>query len=223
MAFETEKLVLANGALLRLGAKKIESFTEESDRALLCAQWTDTIRKETLRAHPWNFAIVRAFLNQFPQATLTPGALSGNGVTFTASASVFSAADIGYRLVATSNGQAIITSITDAQHAVGDIITPFTTLAAVAAEQWRVAPLFKWDFRYAKPSLYLRTVEVQGIGQLNISWNWWWARDSSPEPVATEGQFLVTDVGGKMNIAYIQDVEDPTLWDPNCRNAFEAR
>lgn len=226
MAFETEKLVVMNGALLRLGAKKIATFDEESDSGILCRQFVDAIRLETLRAHPWNFAQVRDSLNSFPQATLTPGATSGTGVIFTASAPVFTADDVRSVLVG-NNGKARIKTFTDTTHVLADIEGVFASVAAIAIEAWRIAPAWKWDFRFPKPSTYLRVIDVEGItgtpgSTPPFSWNWWRARDSSPEPVAVEGKFLVTDIGAKMNIQFTQDVEDPTLWDVNARNAWES-
>lgn len=226
MAFETEKLVIMNGALLRLGAKPMVTFGQAEDGGALCRQFIDPVRQEALRAHPWNFALVRDSLNSFPQATLTPGAITGTGVTFTASAPVFTADDVR-SLLAGNNGKARIRTFTDTTHVIADIEANFLDTNPIAIESWRIAPAWRWDFRFPKPTNYLRVVDVEGINQIPGStppfvWNWWRARDSSPEPVAAEGKFLVTDVGAKMNILYIQDVEDPTLWDSNCRNAVEA-
>lgn len=226
MAFETEKLVVMNGALLRLGAKALATFDEDSDSGKLCRQFVDPTRLTTLRAHPWNFALVRDSLNSFPQATLTPGAISGNGVTFTASAPVFAATDVRSVLIG-NNGKARIRAFTDTMNVIADIEANFPDTSAIAIENWRIAPSWKWDFRFTKPAGYLRVIDVQGINRIPGStppfvWNWWRARDSSPEPVAVEGLYLVTDVGAKMNIQYIQDIEDPTLWDVSAVDAWEA-
>lgn len=224
MAFETEKLVIANGALLRLGAKKIDSFSEQTDSARACLQWIDPVRREALRAHPWNFALKRKKLNGFPQATLTPASVSGSNITFTASAPVFATTDVDYLLVG-SPGTARIIAVDDTTHVRADIESNFASTSAIAIESWRIAPSWHWDFRFAKPSDYLRVIEVESIGGLastSTVWSWWQHRDNSPEPVKVEGQYIVTNVGQKMFIAYTQDVEDPTLWDGCCRNANEA-
>ena len=224
MAFETEKLVIANGALLRLGASAIASFSEQTDSARACAQWIDPVRREALRAHPWNFALKRKKLNGFPQATLTPAAVSGSNITFTASAPVFLATDIDYLLVG-SPGTARIVAFDDTTHVRADIESNFGGTSAIAVESWRIAPAWRWDFRFAKPSDYLRLIEVESIGGLqsnSLVWSWWQHRDNSPEPVKVEDGYIVTNVGQKMFIAYTKDVEDPTLWDGCARNAVEA-
>jgi len=55
---------ICNSALLKLGAERIATFLENNKRARLCSERYDGLRKEVLRAHPWNFAIKRASLNQ---------------------------------------------------------------------------------------------------------------------------------------------------------------
>ena len=226
MAFEAEKLVIANGALLRLGASKINALDEQTDSARACSQWIDPVRREALRAHPWNFALKRKKLNGFPQATLTPAAVSGTNITFTASAPVFDAEDVDYILVG-APGTARITAFDDTTHVRADIEANFPNTSPIAVELWRIAPAFGWDFRYAKPSDYLRVIEVESIGGLTNSqgfagWSWWQHRDNSPEPVKVEGQFIVTNVSQKMFIAYTRDIENPELWDGCARNAVEA-
>lgn len=53
---------VCNLALAKLGARTIESLTENSKEARLCALFLDSSRDELLRAHPWNFAAARATL-----------------------------------------------------------------------------------------------------------------------------------------------------------------
>lgn len=224
MLFETEKLVIANGALLRLGASKINAFDEQTDSARACVQWIDPVRREALRAHPWNFALKRKKLNGFPQATLTPASISGSNITFTASAPVFVADDVDYLLVGTT-GTARITAFDNDTHVRADIESNFASTSPIAIESWRIAPAWQWDFRFVKPTDYLRVIEISSIGGLasnSIGWSWWQHRDNSPEPVKVEGQYLVTNVGQKMFIAYTRDIENPELWDGCARNAVEA-
>lgn len=74
----------------------------------------DDVRDATLAVHPWNFAIVRATISALsePAGTLTPGATTGDNITFTASASgtFFTAgrSDIGSVLEGDAGGQATI-------------------------------------------------------------------------------------------------------------------
>jgi len=136
---------------------------------------------------------------------------------------------VDYLLVggtAGATGIARVTSFQSTTVVVADIESNFPSTAPIAIESWRIAPAWQWDFRFPKPSDYLRVIEVSGVSGLQAPstfyWSWWQHRDNSPEPVKVEGQYLVTDVGAKMFIAYTQDVENPTLWDSCCRNANEA-
>lgn len=223
----TDPLQVANGALLRLGAQPIASLTEISDRSTLANQWLVNTRQETLRAHPWNFGIHRTQLNTFPAGTLTPGAVTGAGVTFTASSPVFVAGDVSARLIAEA-GAARIVSFVSTTQVVADIETDFANTNPIASGLWRIAPAFGWHFRYAKPTDYLRVVEVEEIGPgsgVGFSWKWqWWTgtRGNQPEPVKVEGDFLVSDAGGKLNIQFIRDVSDLARWDVMATNAWEA-
>jgi len=228
MAFETAKLDVINGALLRMGGEPLATFEEVSDRGTLGRQWVDKTRREALRAHLWNVALVRDQLNSFPQATLTPGAISGTNVLFTASAPVFLETDVRSRLVVgtATGGIARVRTFVDTQNVRADIETNLADVNPIAIESWRIAPAWRFDFRFPKPAGYLRVIEVEGLSGLttpgSFFWSWWQHRDNSPEPVKAEGIWLVTDVGAKMNVQYIEDVENPALWDPNLANTIEA-
>lgn len=58
----TSEVQLCSNALLMLGAQTINSFDDESDRALLVSNLWDNMRDAILRAHPWNCAKKRASL-----------------------------------------------------------------------------------------------------------------------------------------------------------------
>lgn len=58
---------ICSNALLMLGAKPINSLTEETDRARLASNLWAGVRDDLLRAHPWNCAIKRVVLS--PEAT----------------------------------------------------------------------------------------------------------------------------------------------------------
>lgn len=232
MALALTQLDIANRALVRLGAKKIVALDEDSDRARACVAEVDEVRQETLRAHPWNFARKRTRLNTFPQATLTPGAganvSSTVGVQFNASqpgAFLITGQDVGARILG-NGGTARITSVTDSQNVVADIDSAFADLTVIAVELWRVTVGWEWDFRYRKPADYLRLVTAQGLSLKGIGtsilWNWWRDLNSAPEPVKVEDQFLVSNVGGKMDIAYTADITDISLWDSLAKSAFAA-
>lgn len=226
-----DDLAVANGALMRLGAAPITSLTEDSDRARLCNAWLARVRREVLRAYPWNVAIRRVRLSAFPAGTLTPSATTGSGVTFTASDPVFVASDVGSLLVgsATASGVARISAYVSATQVKADIEAAFSTTSAIPAESWRIAPAFGWAFRYAKPSDYLRLWEVQSPQPRSMAGlvspllgTLFTPLSNAPEPVRVEGPYLLSDIGGRLDLVYIADVVDPAQWDELLANAVES-
>lgn len=96
-------LDLVNQAFRAIGEKPITSFTDLTNpRSLLAAQFYVTVRDDLLADHFWNFATKRVVLLPYsePAGTLTPGAVTGTGITFTTSiVEVFGLDAVGKRLV----------------------------------------------------------------------------------------------------------------------------
>jgi hypothetical protein len=87
-------------------------------------------------------------------AAIQPAALSGAGVTFTASAAVFSISDIGKEIwkkhiTGTESGRAVITGYTSSTVVTCDIVIDFDSTSSISAGNW-----------------YLTTDEVSGLGHL---------------------------------------------------------
>lgn len=55
---------ICNSALIKVGADRINSLSEQNKRARLCNTLYETMRDDVLAAYPWNFAIARAELSQ---------------------------------------------------------------------------------------------------------------------------------------------------------------
>lgn len=55
----TSEVQICSNALLMLGAQPINSFDDDSDRALLVSNLWANARDAVLRSHPWNCAIAR--------------------------------------------------------------------------------------------------------------------------------------------------------------------
>jgi hypothetical protein len=79
-------------------------------------------------------------------ATLTPGATTGAGVTFTASQSVFTADDVGSeiwnkpnRVTGLGAGRATITSVVSGTQVIADVTADFRSTAAIPAGDWYFA------------------------------------------------------------------------------------
>jgi len=68
-------------------------------------------------------------------ATLTPGAKTGTGITFTASSGVFLASDVG-RVIIYQASRATIKTFTDTSHVIADILDDFPSTVAIPAGQW---------------------------------------------------------------------------------------
>lgn len=58
----TSSVEICNSALLKLGCSMITSLSDTTKQGLACNAQYDRLRKEILRAHPWNFAITHADL-----------------------------------------------------------------------------------------------------------------------------------------------------------------
>lgn len=224
-------LTVANRALVRLGAKQIGSLTEASDSAIACNIEADECRKETLRAYPWNFARKRTRLNTFPAGTLV---VPSDALTVDASATFTNASgpfvvgrDEGF-LIKASTGVARIDSVTDTQTVVATIETAFAAAGVLAAESWWLAPSWEWAYRFPKPSDYVRLVKVQRVAGTVVSpatlvWSYWRDMGSEPEPIKVEGDFLVAEVGPKLDIAYTRDETDLDKWDALALSALAAK
>ncbi len=72
-----------------------------------------------------------------PDATLTPSAITGTGITLTASASVFNEGDVG-RVITSGTARASITGYTSATKVIADVIDDFSDTSAIASGSWRL-------------------------------------------------------------------------------------
>lgn len=109
-------LNLCNQALRLLGERPVPDLvTTTNVKVLTFNEHYATTRDDLLEAHFWNFATVRTTLHAFsePAGTLTPGAATGTGITFTTSITgVFDLHAVGQRLVATTtDGEATIVGL----------------------------------------------------------------------------------------------------------------
>ena len=56
------QISICNNALVKVGADRISSISQDTRSAILLNAIWDQVRDEVLRAHPWNFAMKRAVL-----------------------------------------------------------------------------------------------------------------------------------------------------------------
>ena len=229
----TTELDIANRALLRLGDKYIiSSLSEETDRARVCQIEMAPSRLETLRAHPWHHARRRAKLTSAVAGTLTPGAgatvANTTGVTFTLSGVVggFLAGRDEDFVLTGNGGRARITSIVSTTQVLADIDQAFADLTAIASGSWRFSPLWEFDFRYALPVDYLRSWDVQGTSLRGPSavGTWWRGitTDAFASALKREGDFLMSNDGPTLFVAYTADRTNLDTWDPLSLSAYVA-
>jgi hypothetical protein len=57
---------ICNSALIKIGASRIASLTEDSKEAKLCYEQYPILRDEVQASHPWNFCIKRVVLALLP-------------------------------------------------------------------------------------------------------------------------------------------------------------
>lgn len=75
-----------------------------------------------------------------PATTITPGATTGTGITFTAgTTSIFTASDVGRQIHNLGGaGKASITAYTDTQHVVCTILENFPSTSSITSQNWKV-------------------------------------------------------------------------------------
>lgn len=131
------KVSIANGALQRLAAKRIESLTQDHPNARSMNAAYEPVRKALLRKYDWSFAIARKSI-----------AADGAGPVW------------------------------------GD-----------------------WD-RFTKPNDFIRLLRDNETGHA-VDWK-------------IEGNFILSRDGAPLEIRYIADIDDPTLYDSTFVEAFEC-
>jgi len=72
-----------------------------------------------------------------PAATLTPSAITGTGITLTASASVFYSGDVG-RYITSGTARASIVGYVSSTQVTADVIDDFTNTSAIASGSWKL-------------------------------------------------------------------------------------
>jgi len=172
-------------------------------------------------------------LSAVTRVSLTASALTGSGVTFTASGPAFSAtADVGARLLFTAGGIARVTAVVSPFVVTADIEGSTLATLLTLAGAWHLAPPWNWIFRYPKPTDFLRLTETQCSGWWNngpIFWSWWvWGWRGTfgeiyrEEPARPEGEWIVSNAGPTLDIEYAASVTDPARFDPSFRSCLAA-
>jgi len=211
MAYNTlTDINIANMALRNLGEDPIVTFTEATKRAQAMNEHYATVRDATLRMHHWNFAMKRVVIDAFtePTADLTLGATSGTAVQFTASANLWSTADIGKVIRhETLAGEAEIIALANLTQATAEITSTFSSVGPFLAGVWRlfnIPPAWGFGNTFLLPSDFLRTHQLDDDIEYQL-----------------EGEGILAD-GESINMRYIAKITDPTKWSPLFVTAFIA-
>ncbi len=70
MTAQTTDISLCSTALSAMGADPIESFSDETREALVCAQFYSILIADLLSRHPWRFAVGQAQLSRLNETPL---------------------------------------------------------------------------------------------------------------------------------------------------------
>lgn len=207
---ETE---IANLAISLLGGKKLSDLdTDTTPQALACQKWFDPARDECLASHPWNFATKRH------RATLSWTSLSGTAVTDSSGLVKITHTSHGLTTgdrvhvrnvtgVSSANGTWYVTRIDDNNFTLDS--SSFSGTYTDDTGQWLKAPLFGWDYQFAKPSDLLRVTNLNGHE----------GNEDDSKPHAIEGDWIRTNQD-EITIRYVYQVTDTTAWDQTFINAF---
>lgn len=120
--------------------------------------------------------------------TLTPGATTGDDITFTASSAVFLSADVGLAILGPNGGRAVINTVTDSTHVVADIIDPFPNTSAIAAADWSLR---------GTPSANIDPSKVNKGGAITIE------ADADVFRSAYEGKYILV-YGGLVEVTQVK-------------------
>jgi len=209
---------ICNQALALLGLRAMDGTvaapTSTVDRDVACAALYEQTRDATVDAAEWNEAIVRDTLYSYatPATTMTPGAgaltAGTTGVVFTAGAATFTslAVDAGKTIRPVSGpGVATITGFTSTTVVTATITVAFTSLAALAADAWRLYnPTPDWDsdflYTFTLPTDWLRGYGPAYQAREGIHWRREGAVIVSSEPT--------------LNLLYVKRITDVTTMTP---------
>jgi hypothetical protein len=128
----------------------------------------------------------------YPASEVTPGAVTGTGVTFTlGTASMVGDANVTQRLSHDNGpGIAIIVSITDTTHFVADIIEDFANLNPMASGNWHLSGPFD-------ATLTIAATEVSPAGKIVT-----WTANKTPFTADMVGMFIKA-LGGQARITKV--------------------
>lgn len=225
---------ICQDAIYRLGDAPLPDKTDWNDLTPIVNHFYRVSRDELQRLHPWRFTRKKLRLDATTTTTLTPSAISGAGVTFTAGADVFDAdTDVGERLLFLAGGVARITSVTSATVAVGTVEAELADTAAVAAGEWHIGPAWRYTWRYPKPTGFQRITDSQcqtWLQGVNTPVTWWWLYGWRPPfgewerriEVVQEGTFLCSFSGPTIDIEYVRLVTDPNAFDASYSSTLAA-
>lgn len=219
-ASDRTQATIIQDAIARLRAQSTQGPLDPIDLTATANRLYPNALDELQRMHPWRFTRQRVVLDTTTTVTLTPGATTGDGITFTAGGAFFEADHVGLRLMALEGGVARIVSVSSTTVVVANIEETFDSTDAIVAGDWHLAPAWRWTYRYTPPTGFLRLLEVQepvwGFDYTGVS------LQPTQEAVVLEGDVLVSDQGPTLKIEYVKRVSDPALFEAGFTSVFAA-
>lgn len=147
-----------------------------------------------------------SFDGEVRSANLTPGATTGYGVTFTASAGVFTSADVGKHIRTTytdldgvmTESKGIISAYTNSTHVVVDIARPFLSTGVITSGTWTLST----DTLQGAFHLIGQTIDLLADGGTHVP-----VIVQADGSIPLSGQFTKVHIG----YGYIQEIETLNL------------
>jgi len=207
----TSSLEICNIALLKIGADSITALSDANKRARLCTLLYDFMRKKLLRAHPWNFAIKRSFLQKVTDTSTSVNdgtdiftsaaalnSVTGDTATVTLTSGTIPSGiseDSTYYIIKTGTS-AFKLAETQAS-ALADTAIDITANGVFNISLNIGAP-FGYSQKFTLPTDYIRAVKEE---DKNREWK-------------KEGSFILSN-DSDFNLEYIYNVTDTTTFDPS--------
>lgn len=185
---------VANISYVQSGSKL---FTAHGDRPIQTLIRTDTTDWEQ---SPYELFPPPTVENGYkPPGSITPGATTGLGITFTASSSVFLAKDVGRQIHnLAGTGKASIVGYTSATQVTVDVIEDFESISAISTGDWKLdlSPL---------NSITPSEIKVGAVCNITCTGDTFRSDDIGSFILLNDGVGEITDVTSATNI-------DAVLW-----------
>lgn len=216
MSSDDIKVAIINSALAKFTQARITTLSEDTQERINSTTVFDVVRDRLLIDYDWNFAIKRKTLT--PPAEMTPSSITYSGTTATVTLSagnMTTLSSIGHGAVTTLhiyvsgaspddyNGTFQITGSTGNTFTYEMDENPGANASGTIVVY--PVPGFEFDFLFVLPTTCLRVTEMYDPAEINYT---------------VEDGNIYCDEDEKIQIKYVQQVTDYTLWPPSAKNCL---